>query len=110
MAARFELKIHSRAEVEAAARALPRPLVFTNGVFDILHRGHVTYLDEAAQLGAIQFMGGTAEYPDQQRQPDNQRHTQTGDWPYATMPLPLAARQRRKSHAKGQRGQQGIQR
>ncbi|MBU4610724.1 D-glycero-beta-D-manno-heptose 1-phosphate adenylyltransferase [Achromobacter sp. GG226] len=52
MAARFELKIHSRADVEAAVRALPRPLVFTNGVFDILHRGHVTYLDEAAQLGA----------------------------------------------------------
>jgi len=31
---------------------LPRPLVFTNGVFDILHRGHVSYLDKAAQLGA----------------------------------------------------------
>lgn len=28
-----------------------RPVVFTNGVFDILHRGHVTYLDQAAQLG-----------------------------------------------------------
>lgn len=52
MAARFEHKILSRADVEAAVRALPRPLVFTNGVFDILHRGHVTYLDEAAQLGA----------------------------------------------------------
>lgn len=32
--------------------ALPRPLVFTNGCFDILHRGHVAYLEEAAQLGA----------------------------------------------------------
>jgi rfaE bifunctional protein nucleotidyltransferase chain/domain len=31
---------------------LPRPLVFTNGCFDILHRGHVTYLEEAARLGA----------------------------------------------------------
>ncbi len=30
---------------------LPRPLVFTNGCFDILHRGHVSYLEEAAQLG-----------------------------------------------------------
>ena len=30
----------------------PRPLVFTNGVFDILHRGHVAYLEEAAALGA----------------------------------------------------------
>src|SRR5690606_19437006 len=37
--------------VEAAA-ALPRPLVFTNGVFDILHRGHATYLAEARALGA----------------------------------------------------------
>src|SRR5258706_5792864 len=32
--------------------ALPRPLVFTNGVFDILHRGHVTYLAQARALGA----------------------------------------------------------
>ena len=30
---------------------LSRPLVFTNGCFDILHRGHVSYLEEAAQLG-----------------------------------------------------------
>jgi len=29
-----------------------RPLVFTNGCFDILHRGHVDYLEQAAQLGA----------------------------------------------------------
>jgi rfaE bifunctional protein nucleotidyltransferase chain/domain len=32
--------------------ALPRPLVFTNGVFDLLHRGHVTYLEQAKGLGA----------------------------------------------------------
>jgi rfaE bifunctional protein nucleotidyltransferase chain/domain len=32
--------------------ALPRPLVFTNGVFDLLHRGHVTYLEQARALGA----------------------------------------------------------
>lgn len=36
---------------------LVRPLVFTNGVFDILHRGHVSYLDEAAQLGASLIVG-----------------------------------------------------
>ncbi|MBL4623442.1 MAG: D-glycero-beta-D-manno-heptose 1-phosphate adenylyltransferase [Immundisolibacteraceae bacterium] len=30
---------------------LPRPLVFTNGCFDILHRGHIDYLDQARQLG-----------------------------------------------------------
>lgn len=29
----------------------PRPLVFTNGCFDILHRGHVHYLQQAAALG-----------------------------------------------------------
>ena len=32
--------------------SLPRPLVFTNGVFDVLHRGHVTYLEAARRLGA----------------------------------------------------------
>ena len=30
----------------------PRPLVFTNGVFDVLHRGHVIYLAAARELGA----------------------------------------------------------
>ena len=32
--------------------ALARPLVFTNGVFDLLHRGHVAYLEQARNLGA----------------------------------------------------------
>lgn len=52
-AARFESKVLSRDELVAAVAAgrFPRPLVFTNGVFDILHRGHATYLDQAAQLG-----------------------------------------------------------
>jgi rfaE bifunctional protein nucleotidyltransferase chain/domain len=36
---------------QAVAR-LPRPLVFTNGVFDLLHRGHVTYLAQARAEGA----------------------------------------------------------
>lgn len=50
----FEQKIYSRNQLIAAVEAglLPRPLVFTNGVFDILHRGHASYLDAAAQLGA----------------------------------------------------------
>ncbi|NEN74879.1 D-glycero-beta-D-manno-heptose 1-phosphate adenylyltransferase [Pelistega sp. NLN82] len=30
---------------------LARPIIFTNGVFDILHRGHVSYLDQTKQLG-----------------------------------------------------------
>lgn len=43
---------------EALGRAdLPRPLVFTNGVFDILHRGHVVYLARARALGACLLVG-----------------------------------------------------
>jgi rfaE bifunctional protein nucleotidyltransferase chain/domain len=48
----FESKICSPAQLASRAGALARPLVFTNGVFDILHRGHVTYLAEARDLGA----------------------------------------------------------
>jgi len=36
---------------------LPRPLVFTNGCFDVLHRGHVTYLAQARELGAALVLG-----------------------------------------------------
>ncbi len=36
---------------------LNRPLVFTNGCFDILHRGHVSYLQSAAQLGVALVVG-----------------------------------------------------
>ena len=39
------------AALAARLAALPRPLVFTNGVFDVLHRGHVSYLHAARQLG-----------------------------------------------------------
>jgi rfaE bifunctional protein nucleotidyltransferase chain/domain len=48
----FEAKFCTPAEAAARAARLPRPRVFTNGVFDILHRGHVTYLAEARALGA----------------------------------------------------------
>lgn len=37
--------------------ALPGPVVFTNGVFDILHRGHVSYLAQARALGASLVVG-----------------------------------------------------
>ena len=37
--------------------ALPRPLVMTNGVFDVLHRGHVTYLAQARALGQRLVVG-----------------------------------------------------
>ncbi|MFV0370754.1 MAG: D-glycero-beta-D-manno-heptose 1-phosphate adenylyltransferase [Azonexus sp.] len=47
-----ERKICPPEQLATAVAALPRPLVFTNGCFDILHRGHVTYLAQAAALGA----------------------------------------------------------
>ncbi|MDP1606761.1 MAG: D-glycero-beta-D-manno-heptose 1-phosphate adenylyltransferase [Rhodocyclaceae bacterium] len=48
----FEKKLCAPAELAGRIASLPRPLVFTNGCFDILHRGHVTYLGEARALGA----------------------------------------------------------
>jgi len=48
----FENKICPPGELPARLPALPRPLVFTNGVFDVLHRGHVTYLAESRAFGA----------------------------------------------------------
>ena len=48
----FEKKICTMEELSERAAALPKPVVFTNGVFDILHRGHVTYLEQARALGA----------------------------------------------------------
>ncbi len=48
----FETKILPPQGLAARIANLARPLVFTNGVFDILHRGHVTYLAQARALGA----------------------------------------------------------
>lgn len=47
----FETKICPPEQLAVRAAQLTRPLVFTNGCFDILHRGHVTYLAQAAALG-----------------------------------------------------------
>ena len=38
-------------------RTLGKKIVFTNGVFDILHRGHLDYLARAASLGNILVVG-----------------------------------------------------
>ena len=53
----FERKICTRDQFTARAAALPHPLVFTNGCFDVLHRGHVTYLAQARALGAALVVG-----------------------------------------------------
>ena len=45
-------KVATRADALARIAALPRPLVMTNGVFDLLHRGHVAYLEAARAQGA----------------------------------------------------------
>ena len=49
---RYPAKIATAGDALARIAALPRPLVVTNGVFDLLHRGHVTYLEQAKALGA----------------------------------------------------------
>jgi rfaE bifunctional protein nucleotidyltransferase chain/domain len=51
-APQFERKFVTFETLAARAAMLARPIVFTNGVFDILHRGHVTYLAQARALGA----------------------------------------------------------
>jgi D-glycero-beta-D-manno-heptose 1-phosphate adenylyltransferase len=48
----FDAKICAPERLGERLTAIPRPLVFTNGVFDLLHRGHVTYLAQARALGA----------------------------------------------------------
>lgn len=53
----FESKIATPANLTEHLVQLSRPLVFTNGCFDILHRGHVTYLAQARALGASLVVG-----------------------------------------------------
>src|SRR3954462_15576527 len=48
----FERKIVPPDDLARRLHSIERPLVFTNGVFDVLHRGHVTYLAESRALGA----------------------------------------------------------
>ncbi len=53
----FEAKFCTTANLAAQLAKLPHPLVFTNGCFDVLHRGHVTYLAQARALGASLIVG-----------------------------------------------------
>jgi rfaE bifunctional protein nucleotidyltransferase chain/domain len=49
--------VRDAAQIQARLAALARPVVFTNGCFDILHRGHVAYLEQAAALGQSLVIG-----------------------------------------------------
>jgi rfaE bifunctional protein nucleotidyltransferase chain/domain len=53
----FERKICTSDKLATQVAALPRPIVFTNGCFDVLHCGHVTYLAQARALGASLIVG-----------------------------------------------------
>jgi rfaE bifunctional protein nucleotidyltransferase chain/domain len=48
----FEAKIVKPEALPGLLGRLARPLVFTNGVFDLVHRGHVTYLARARAMGS----------------------------------------------------------
>lgn len=50
-------KIVERQALARCLVVLPRPLVFTNGVFDLLHPGHVEYLERARSLGQSLVVG-----------------------------------------------------
>lgn len=53
----FKKKLCQTENLSACIATLPRPLVFTNGCFDVLHLGHVTYLAQARALGASLVVG-----------------------------------------------------
>jgi len=57
----FEAKICPPSELPRRLKSVARPLVFTNGVFDLLHRGHVTYLAQARALGASLLVAANAD-------------------------------------------------
>jgi len=57
----FEAKIAAPADLAGRISRLARPLVFTNGCFDILHRGHVTYLAQARALGASLIVAANSD-------------------------------------------------
>ena len=55
-----ESKIKDFFQIERISKRLKsqgRKIIFTNGCFDILHRGHATYLQEAKELGDILIVG-----------------------------------------------------
>jgi rfaE bifunctional protein nucleotidyltransferase chain/domain len=57
----IERKICKPEDLAARVAGLKRPLVFTNGVFDLLHRGHVSYLAQARALGGSLLVAANSD-------------------------------------------------
>lgn len=51
------LNIHELKSVRETLRRQNKKVVFTNGVFDIIHRGHIEYLTKAKSLGDVLVVG-----------------------------------------------------
>lgn len=58
----FEHKICTVETLRSHLSTATKPIVFTNGVFDILHRGHVTYLAQARALGMELIVGVNSDH------------------------------------------------
>ena len=59
-AGNFKQNLLSQRDIQKKVKELQesgKKVVFTNGVFDILHVGHLTYLEEARELGDVLIVG-----------------------------------------------------
>lgn len=57
MSGAIDSKITTGEDLVLMRSAMPGPVVFTNGVFDVLHRGHASYLHAARALGGTLIVG-----------------------------------------------------
>lgn len=73
----FERKVCPKDEFDWQLGRLPRPLVFTNGCFDVLHRGHVTYLAQTRSLGASLVVGVNSDASVKRQNKGNDRPINT---------------------------------
>ena len=51
------LKLYEFTDIRNKIKSVGKKLVFTNGCFDIIHRGHISYLNEAKKLGDYLIIG-----------------------------------------------------
>ena len=81
----FERKICAPEDLARAIATLPRPLVFTNGCFDLLHAGHVVYLEQAAKLGDRLVVGLNTDRSVRALKVLTRAHARSGDLPRAAL-------------------------